>query len=356
MSNEETEHIMFLKEQILRFAAAVNHKHSKNDITDIDESYAPKQHDSNSDIYGVGTNNKYGHLKVNNNVTGDNIDSSMPVSATGIINYVTTQINNIASTLRNELQDKLNIKNTINSSSTHQTDSKYNIPTTKAVWDAISDYKDLLVGIDLGRPSPINKNIDSITDAGYYIQTGSRNFSYGGETIYYTNALITIERQDNRVIQHVSATSKITNGADITYKINGATYRRWGAMQPSGSMIWNSWEVEYKPYTKTVRACNPGPGIGADAVRVFENSSGFIIHWDQYESDGKYPVTADLYEYQTICEFQPPLPITGPYVFGNLIGRFDIKITENNMQIRSNVNKGGRIIEVRETYFVPRNN
>ena len=218
---------------------------------------------------------------------------------------------------------------------------------------------DLLIGIDLARPLSINKDIHYMTDAGYFKQTGNRNFSYGSETIYYTNALIKVERQANRIIQYVHSTSKITSGGQTTYKINGSEYTRWGEIYSDNRIVWNSWEVAYKPYTRTIRACNWGPGVENPQeapVRVFENTAGFIIHWDQKNDlNDRYPISADLYEYQKVCDFNPPLPITGPYVFGNLIGRFDVKIDSNKMQIRSNVNKGGRIIEMHETWFVPRN-
>ena len=42
MSNEKTSHIMFVKEQVLRFAAAIKHTHVATDITDLDNQYAPK--------------------------------------------------------------------------------------------------------------------------------------------------------------------------------------------------------------------------------------------------------------------------------------------------------------------------
>ena len=356
MSDEQTSHILYLSEQVLRFAAEIDHKHTTSDITDISSKYAPLKHDSASEAYGKGTQSKYGHLKINDNVTGTGTDNAMPVTATGIVTYVSNQISNIASTLRTELQNKLNIKQTVDSTSTHQSSGAYNIPTTQAVWQAISDYKDLLIGVDLARPKSINKNINDMTDAGYFIQTGVRSFSYGGENINYTNALIKVEKQSNRVIQHVCATDKFTSGGQTIYKINGRRYTRWGATSVVNPPTWNAWEVEHKPYTRTIRACNLGPGVDEGSIEVFENTSGFIIHWDQHNApDDRYPVSSELYEYINVCEFKPPLPITGPYVFGNLIGRFDIKIEAHRMQIRSNVNKGGRIIEMHETWFVPRN-
>ena len=189
-------------------------------------------------------------------------------------------------------------------------------------------------------------------DAGYYLQTGNRHFSYGGETIYYTNALIRVEKQSNRVIQHVYATSKVTSNGTTTYKINGSEYTRWG----TSATDWKAWHVAHKPYTKTVRACHWGPGVDSGSVVVYENTAGYIIRWKQEnDQQNSYVVNTPLYEYTDLCTFNPALPITGPYIFSNLIGRMDVKITADKMQIRSNIAPGGRIIQVNETYFVPRN-
>ena len=359
--NEKTSHVLFVKEQVLRFAAKINHTHTTNDITDISEKYAPKKHDTSGKTYGIGSTDKYGHVKVDANV---NTSSTNPVQSKGIASAISSAVTSLESKINNIISEKLyivteHLEEWEFNDDVEDVDGKIKkaIPTAKAVYNAMKNYKDLLIGIDLARPLSINKDIDIITDAGYYIQTGLRSFSYGGETIYYTNGLIKVEKQANRLIQYVHSTSKITSGGQTTYKINGCEYVRWGAIYPDRPIpVWNSWEVSHKPYTKTIRACNFGTGVDGDGVRVFENTGGFIIHWDQiYQPDDRYPVTAELYEYTTVCEFNPPLPITGPYVYGNLIGRFDIKIEAEKMQIRSNVSKGGRIIHMHETWFVPRN-
>ena len=201
-------------------------------------------------------------------------------------------------------------------------------------------------------PKKIDENIDNMRTPGYFLQTGSRYFSYGGEKIYYTNALIRVEKQSNRVIQHVYATTRVSNGIDSTYKINGAEYTRIGTSETD----WKPWHAVHVPYRLTSRAINEGKGVDKGAVKVYENTAGFLITWDQFSQEkDKYPVTAPLYEYNTVCEFSPALPIKNNYVFGNLIGRMDVKISSNKMQIRSTVQPGGRIIEVHESYFVPRN-
>jgi len=345
-NNEETSHIMFFKEQVLRFAAAIKHRHSTDDIDGIN-NYSRKPHASSGTEHGKGTSSVYGHVKVNDTVEGESVTDDMPVSSAGIKTYVAEKITELDTSLRAALQPKLNIVTSITKNSTNS-----QIPTALAVWNALISYKDLLIGVDLARPQSINKNLNEMVDAGYFKQTGHRHFSYGGETIYYTNALIKIEKQANRVIQHVYATSPVTSGGKTTYKVNGCEYTRWG----SSTTNWGAWHCAHKPYTKTTRAKNWGPGVDSNSVVVYENTAGFIIHWDQYKQDNdKYPISANLYEYAKVCEFNPPLPIKGPYVFGNLIGRMDIRITSSKMEIRSNVSKGGRIIGMHETYFVPRN-
>ena len=348
-SHTKTSHIMFFKEQVLRFAAPIIHSHTREQLKEwLGDEYAPKNHASAGTDYGTGTTSKYGHVKVDDETS---TASTNPVQNRVITNY----IDGIKTTLENRitaLENWINAHELVNIINDSNKDSTTKIPTVKAVWDAISNYKDLLIGIDLARPLSVNKDINQMRDPGYFKQTGPRHFSYGGETIYYTNALIKVEKQSNRVIQHVYATSKVTSNGNTTYKINGSEYTRWGTSENN----WGAWHVAHKPYTKTTRVQSLGTGVDAGSVVVYENTAGFIIHWDQYAQDkDKYPISADLYEYATVCTFNPPLPIKGPYVFGNLIGRMDIKITSDKMQIRSNVSKGGRIIEMHETYFVPRN-
>ena len=96
MSNEETSHIMFVKEQVLRFAAAIKHTHVVKDITDLDNQYAPKNHKSSNSTYGVGDKNNFGHVKVD-----EVIDSSStnPVQNSKVKEYV----DGIKTTLTNSI-------------------------------------------------------------------------------------------------------------------------------------------------------------------------------------------------------------------------------------------------------------
>lgn len=370
VDNDLYVHVLELKEQILRFAPA-------------------KKHDSSDDTYGKGTSSKYGHVKVDNTVQ----TSENPPKGSAIITYVSEQINTVKTALKSELQSKINIITTstgITNNTTEQTSNRYNIPTakaiwdyfqprvnidtsisessqdstnnknniptSKAVWDALSSYKNLLVGVDLSAPKSSSQDIDTLKDAGYYIMEHDtpKYFTYGGNIIYYKNALVKVQKQSNRVIQNVYTTEKIElSNNEITYKINGAEYRRYGTPNENEEIVWRPWHVMHIPYAKTSRAQNL---INVDSIEVYENTAGYIIRWKQEnDQQNSYVVNTPLYEYTDLCTFNPALPITGPYIFSNLIGRMDVKITADKMQIRSNIAPGGRIIQVNETYFVPRN-
>ena len=201
-------------------------------------------------------------------------------------------------------------------------------------------------------------HINDLIEPGYYIEeenNNDRTFIYAGETIPYMNGIIVVERQSNRIIQHVYATEEVTVNNTRTWKLNGTEYRRWGIYE-NNSTRWQKWHLTHKPYTRISRISGLGPGVNNGSVEIYENTAGYIIKWNQNNSNqDEYPISAQVYQYADVCTFYPHLPIQEPYVFGNLIGRFDIKITKDKMQIRSNVPQGGRIIEMHETYFIPRN-
>lgn len=348
--DNKTVSLLFLKEQVLRWSAAKKHTHKAEDIEDMDSKYAPVNHADASNKYGLGDADKYGHVKVDSEISDSSVN---PVQNKAIKQAITDAIDNLRNELINKLQEKFNIVTEITSESTDKTDNKYNIPTAHAVWSALSNYKGLFVGRSWDSPKKIDENIDKMRTPGYFLQTGSRYFSYGGEKIYYTNALIRVEKQSNRVIQHVYATTRVSNGIDSTYKINGAEYTRIGNSETD----WKPWHAAHVPYRLTSRAVNEGKGVDDGAVKVYENTAGYKIVWKQYaQENNRYPVSAPLYEYTDVCQFSPALPISGNYVIANLIGRFDVRITSNKMQIRSTVQPGGRIIEMDECWFIPRNN
>lgn len=364
--NTLTKHLMNFRDQVLRFASEKDHQHQIGNKTDTNKSIpdaytklAQHNHATTSNEFGVGDENNYGHVKLQNSVTSN---SSNGVKSSGISTAITTAISNLKTELEGKLQTKLSIVKEVKSTSTDDT-----IPTSKAVWDALTSYEDILSGVSLAKPKLTTANIENITEPGYYRQNSktAKYFNYAGKMINYNQGLIKVEVADNRVIQHVYATEKVQSGNSTYYKLNGCEYRRYGvgevATNAEGNTMninWNvsPWHAVHIPYRSISPIKHSGPGIDNDSIVVFENTAGFIFHWDQNATDDdRYNVHAPLYEYAEICTFGEELPIRGPYVFSNLIGRMDIKITSTGMYIRSNVQPGGHIIEVHETFFVPRN-
>lgn len=376
ISNSITTHILTLKDQVLKWAAPIKHDNS------------------DGELYGKASNTNFGHVKLKQDM---NTLDEHPVSSSGIASYIINKINDAVQTVQEklhvdetidndieshkvdekyriptskavsdkikQLQSKINIINSIDANTTHKNEANlYNIPTGKAVWNALSNYKNLLQGVSLAMPQSYTGNINNLITPGYYYMnhdiTKAKSFAYGGENIYYTNGLVTVQKQSNRIIQHVCTTTKIlasNNANNYTYKINGSEYKRYGKYDANGKMDWHPWHLAYKPYTKTSRVKKTFTNVDTDSVTVLENTQGFIIKWKQTGTDEQYKVHQSLYEYADVCEFSPALPIANFYVFGNLIGRMDIRITPTKMQIRSNVAPGGRIIGMDVTFFVPRN-
>ena len=344
------EHILYLKDQILRFAAPKNHKHVTDDVEDLNSKYATKKHTStNANEIGAGTKDVYGHVKVDDEVK----DSSNPVQNTKIKEYIDTAASDLNADIE-EINDKIDyqiLKSTdgINSSSTDK-----QLPTALTVWEALTSYDDILNGVTIRTPSEYGNSLETLTTPGYYIykKDTPTYFIYGGEQIFYNGALIEVRANDGHIIQYVYATEQSTQDGNTIYRLNGEQYTRW--KKSTGD--WKAWHCAHKPYKETTRVSELGENVDAGSVTVHENTAGFIIRWNQSKQpEDQYPISAPLYQYAKVCDFYPPLPIKGPYVFGNLIGRYDIKITSSKMEIRSNIPPTGRIIGVHETYFVPRN-
>lgn len=348
--NSLTKHLMNLKEQVLRFAAEKEHTHLIAHITDAYQKLAKKNHADTSDAFGAATSEKYGHVKVETSVTST---STNPVQSKAINTKITNAINNLKTELEGKLQEKIyfvteHLEEWENDEIEDIDEKiKYAVPTAKAVWDAIENYDDLFIGVSLDKPKSTSANIDDIKTPGFYKSNNpsQKTFIYFNQAICYNQGLIKVVKVGDRVIQHVYATES------SSLKLNGCEYTRYYA-----NGVWNEWHAAHIPYKSIAPIRSTGPGIDNNSIQIFENTAGFIFHWDQNAtSDDRYTITAPLYEYTEICTFSEELPIRGPYVFGNLIGRMDIKITSTGMYIRSTVQPGGRIIEMHETYFVPRN-
>ena len=355
MSNEGSQHVLYLKDQVLRFASPKNHTHNKNDILDENEevpildNYAEKSHSSPNTDYGVASTTNYGHVKLNNEVNGNNTNSNMPVSATGILNYVTDSI----SSLRNEINSLLD--NKVVSSTDEEIENKNTndyIPSMATMVQAISEYNNTLEGIDLKRPRSTTESINNITDAGYYEINSPEFLSIGNAQ----NGFLEVIKKDNSVIQKLyPVKSLIGENDEEVYEFTGDIYIR--NKNISG---WQEWKVLYKPPTRIFcidESNGLGDNVDPNSISIRENTSGFVIQWEQNQTEDKsYIVTSPQYQYKKICSFSPELPIDGPYIFGNVIGRMDVKITSTGIELRTNIPAGGKIVQVNETYFIPRNN
>ena len=131
------------------------------------------------------------------------------------------------------------------------------------------------------------------------------------------------------------------------FKLNGKKYLRiFDGEWSKPSLIYTP-NMSIEPYYE-----NPIDGI---RITITETTAGFIFNWKQENNDdNSYKVQKDFYEYETLCTFTD-LPIgDNPYIFGNLIGKMDVRITKNDMSIRSTLSKDSKIKNVNETFFVPR--
>ena len=79
----------------------------------------------------------------------------------------------------------------------------------------------------------------------------------------------------------------------------------------------------------------------------------YTFKWSQ--SEDRYQLPMQQYQFYTIAEFTS-LPIEEPYVFGNLIGHVDIKISKDSFKVRSTNRKGEYVTGVNNTFFIPRIN
>ena len=369
--NSLTKHLMNVKEQVLRFAADKIHTHKASDITDGENVFAIKKHDSTSTTYGVASKTNYGHVKVDDAV---NNSSNNPVQNKAIKSAIDSSINNLRTELNDNLQQKIifvtdNIDEWENDTIIdYDGKTKYAVPTAKLVWDTIQSYDDLFVGVSLDKPKRVKNDIDDLIDAGYYKEVNEevRYLNYDNELVSYKEGLIKVEVVDDRVVQHVYATEAVQSGNNVYYKLNGCEYVRHGVGEVTTNtdgyvsrVRWlnGGWQAYHIPYRSIAPIPDGGTGQGVDdgSIKVHENTAGYIFKWDQNATeDSRYTVHAPLYEYTKICEFATPLHINGSFIFGNVIGKMDVKITSTGMYVRTNVQPGGYIKGVHETFFVPR--
>lgn len=368
MSNQQ-KNILKLDEEVLKHAAPIKHSWSMNN-TSVD--------------YGKATDSYYGHVVVDTNL---NDSSNNPVS------------NKTINTAITQLTDEKANKNHASTTTEYgeATDSQYghvkvdtelknsiNPVKNSVIYSAIDDINKDIEGIvsslgtntegikkllNLNEPTETTDNINDLTEPGFYIYKGEEEKPLNKDTYniinddeskpvdentYYNEALIFVIKNTTRIIQYIFSTKKVFDDRDpnvFEYKLNGSHYSRFGIITNNITQ-WSMLGLVYKPYTKSNLVTNI---VAKDAsINIYENASGFTIEWEQLNTKQSYEIVADeLYAYETICEFND-LPIKGPFIFGNLIGKCDIRITPEKMELRSTLNKGNIIKNIHQTFFVPR--
>ena len=313
-----------IKEEILDIAASKIHFHpgyvsqsqiedflTENEAAEIfltlnsaDERYLQKDHNT------LAEDNISGHVKITQSTTPIN-DDSLTITQKAILDYITNLLQNY--TTDNELTEAL----------------QGTTPNNPIITNLIFN-------------NEINENLYNLP-AGYYkIETDETNtISIPPNDVFYKNGLLEIKQIDDEKIYHLYATSNI-NG---TYKLNGQEYIKYGN---------NDWRIYKIPQKERVDLLkDAGKNVDKNSLTIYENTSGYIFNWKQ--NNNRFELPVDQNTWTSVYKYKN-LPITGEYIFGNLIGHCDIKITGNEMFIRSIDKKGENIEGVNTTFFVPRNN
>jgi len=208
-----------------------------------------------------------------------------------------------------------------------------------------------------GHPKQTNILVDELIEPGYYQYVGDEYsiphiVCAPDNNIPYKNGFIHVERQGDYIVQHLYATSLNT---DAQFHIDGRIFIRAGDISELNSI---EWKVQHLPYRERSDLLSGDNGIqdnNVDNFTIYESTAGYTFHWKQNGSQEKYLLSTTSNVFKTIVKFQT-LPIESPFIFGNLIGHIDVKIEDDNCQVRSVNNNGDYIIGVNNNFFVPRTN
>ena len=321
MSNENTEEIFNLKEEILKVASKKNHAWTQ---------------ESNNN-YGEANGTTWGHVKVQSEIPVENDTKNNDCATIGaikgyVINKITNQINTLTesitglsnnkldkTTFNTEKETKDNEINTINTSITSIQNNINNLHTFNNTKNTETD-------------------IDALTTPGYYSYATKPVLKYGLNDIKC--GIVTVKKiNDNSIVQYIESTDPVSGNLDgniYTRLLNGSNWSELEVVKRNN--------IEEKEYTVDETDTK---------VVVKENTAGYTITWIQTSENKTYTVTADLYEYAHLCNFEEQLLID-EYIFGNLIGKMDVRITSTGMQVRSTLAPNNVIKNVHETYFIPR--
>ena len=360
MANDNTVKIFNLKDEVLSVASKKNHK--------WDDSHFNENNEQENDPYGKGDNNFYGHVKLISNAEAFDTyeeNASVGVSIAGLKSYFENEMPPIEKSSNEDDENILLTKyvttqlinDLIEEARTElNTDDIRIVSEDKTLTERLSDIDDTIErnynpnNIDLTSPKPVteNDNINNLTTAGYYYYNKEESVPllYNEENIHYENAIIMVERQpDETILQYIYATKKETN--DLIYTIDGTKFLR---TSNDNGTNWSDLSLIQIPNQSSKEITSHRTGT---IITYKETTAGFTFNWKQ-ENNVDYEVQEDLYEYETIGTFAP-LPIgDNPYIFGNLIGKVDVKINKNSIAVRSTLPSGNVIKNVNATFFVPR--
>lgn len=327
MPEQIYEVIMNLRDEVLTFASHKNHTHNQNDIDGMTDlmslinSKAPKNHSDSTNQYGEATTEQYGHVKLTDEILG-----------TG-----------------NGVPTETAVKNYIDAKTAGLDPSSLNIPTDNHIRDLATSVLNNTLTNDFFNskltqktaiyPKDTTSAPNSITTIGYYRLTGTGNITYGNQSYSYHNAFLRVTYNGSRYIQLIQLN-------------NSVEFMRTRYKKTDGTWAWSYWHMHYMPYTENASVVKKASDNNEyQNISVYETTAGYIIRWKR---SGNFTLTVSQYNYDKICGFSPALNITGPFIFGNLVGKSDVRITSTEMQIRSTDQKGQYISGINETFFVPR--
>ena len=292
----------------------------------------------------------------------DNTNSTNPAQSKAIVAYViaksnalNTNINDTLNSYATKTHVETNYLKKTDAANTYLTQATINNLLDKNTADTYyapksHSHNDLVFNM-YAHPTTTTEVVDNIVEAGYYQYTGSlATITCGPDTIHYKNGFIRVEVHNNHIIQHLYATS--VSGSN--YIINGEEYIRYGYKTGTNSYHWGPWYVKHIPYRERSDLINDGSiPNDIDNFTIYESTTGYTFKWSQ--SEDRYQLPMQQYQFYTIAEFTS-LPIEEPYVFGNLIGHVDIKISKDSFKVRSTNREGEYVTGVSNTFFVPRTN
>lgn len=291
-------------------------------------------------------------------ILSDNTNSTNPAQSNAIVTYVIAKTNALNEDITNTLNNyTTHIENNYlkksDAANTYLTQTTINNLLNKDIADTyyapIEHSHTNLVFNMYAYPTETTEPIDNIVEPGYYKYTGIGTIICGSNNIHYSNSLIKVEKHNNYIIQHLYATSFI--GSD--YVINGEEYTRYGYKSNNNSYNWDKWHIKYIPYRELNSNLITSISEDIDNFTIYESTAGYTFKWTQ--SEDRYQLPMQQYQFYTIAEFTS-LPIEEPYIFGNLIGHVDIKISKDSFKIRSTNRQGEYITGINNTFFVPRIN